>query len=358
MRACQRHDEGRGIPHGVDVSAAPWDPMPSREWDTARTKLTETGIPWPDALMRHDLRWWASKVRLGYASRIPGARTLAADWGVSRKVAARVMRDEAGWNDPLFAQDEGTTTGRAGATEGPPKGPPEPHQDVTVGKGGQSEGHTGATEGPPEGHRRVDTHHTTPQAQKTPLSNSADAESDPDTLTKTWEALQAIRKRHQPAARGQSFSAARRRNLRARLSELRKAGHDRGALLHAAEWVHTSANMRAEGARKTGDPLGTLLRPRNCLDYVELAIAGNAGPAASATDGADLAWQQILTMTRRGDLAERIRSGRLGADPAEHGRRLAAIRAVGGFPVFRSLDNFTERKTRDGFRAAYAGGAA
>ena len=337
---------------------APWDPMPSREWDTARTKLSEAGIPWPEELMRHDLRWWASKVRLGYATRVPGARTLATDWGVSRKVAARVMRDEAGWMDPRFPKDEGTTTGRVGATEGPPKVPPEPHQGAIVAEDGPTTGHEPATAGPPEGHTRVDTHHTTPQAQNTLLSTSAEAEPDSRPLSVTWEAIQAIRKRHQPGSRGQAFSESRRRNLRGRLAELRKAGHDEGALLHAAAWVFTSTNMRAEGARKTGDPVTTLLRARNCLDYVELATGGASEGTAGAQPAAATAWQHIHTMTSRGDLVERIKSGRLGPDADEHARRLAAIKGAGGYPAFRMLDQYTERKVREAFMAAYVGGAS
>jgi len=260
---------------------APWDPMPSREWDTGRTRLTETGVAWPEEFMRHDLRWWAAKVRLGYASRIPGARTLAADWGVSRKVAARVMRDEAGWMDPRFAQEEGTTTGPERAASEPRKGPPEPQQDAIADKGGESAGPEQATTEPPKGHTRGDTHHTTPQAQNN--SSSPDGDSAQD-LVSTWERIQARRSAHLQGTKGQSFSPDRRKNLAARLKELRRAGLTSDDLVRAVDWVFTSPSSNADGARK-GDAVATLLRRKHCVAYVERA-AEESGPTPA--DLADL----------------------------------------------------------------------
>ena len=331
---------------------APWDPMPSREWATIRTAIAGA---WPEGLMRHDLRWWASRVRCGLDASIPSSRVLAETWGVGRAVARRVMRAEDVWSDPKFYRP----TADPAPTQPQPTTDPADPVVADVPDADQPTTDPEPTQDrPTTSHRRGVAQPQSTEHKKTPLSNSATAESDPDTLTKTWEALQAIRKRHQPAARGQSLSTARRRNLRARLSELRKAGHDRGTLLHAGAWVFTSSNMHAEGARKTGDPIGTLLRAKHCLKYVELSIDGSAGPAVTVANGGDTAWQHIVTMTSRGDLAERIRSGRLGPDPAEHGRRLAAIKAAGGFPAFRMMGPFTERKIREAFQAAYAGGAA
>lgn len=147
--------------------------MPSREWDTARTTLTAGGLAWPEELMRHDLRWWASKVRLGYATRIPGARTLAEHWNVSRKVAARVMRNEALWMDPRFPCGEGADTGRPIATSGPTKGPPAQQQDEVINEDGPTAGHERAADGTQKGHTRVDTHHTTPHHKNNPPTPQA-----------------------------------------------------------------------------------------------------------------------------------------------------------------------------------------
>jgi hypothetical protein len=83
--------------------------------------------------------------------------------------------------------------------------------------------------------------------------------------------LQEVRRRHQPEAKGQALTPARQANLVSRLKELRQAGMGPEDVLRAAEWVFTSANIRAERARETGDPLETLLRASKCMTYCELA---------------------------------------------------------------------------------------
>ena len=338
------------------MTAGGWFAAPADGWADTRVALVAAGVEFTTSMAATDLRWWSDRVRMNRAKRIPGYRTLAAAWQWKPWKTRQFMADEAGWMDPRQI--------RAVAAQTPRTAPAVSTQSDATGSALSGDSRAPAAQTPRKApavaatRAEIHTSQAQTQAQKTSLSNSATAESDPDTLTKTWEALQAIRKRHQPAARGQSLSTARRRNLRARLSELRKAGHDRGTLLHAGAWVFTSSNMHAEGARKTGDPIGTLLRAKHCLKYVELSIDGSAGPAVTVANGGDTAWQHIVTMTSRGDLAERIRSGRLGPDPAEHGRRLAAIKAAGGFPAFRMMGPFTERKIREAFQAAYAGGAA
>jgi hypothetical protein len=42
--------------------------------------------------------------------------------------------------------------------------------------------------------------------------------------------------------------------------------------------------MRAEGARKTGDPVSTMLRARHCVEYVELALAEASSTGQVAAD--------------------------------------------------------------------------
>ena len=63
------------------------------------------------------------------------------------------------------------------------------------------------------------------------------------------------------------------------MKELRQAGLTRADLLAAVTWVCTSSNIKAEGARSTGDPVGTLLRAAHCVTYCELARDGATAPA-------------------------------------------------------------------------------
>lgn len=102
---------------------------------------------------------------------------------------------------------------------------------------------------------------------------SAVVESKPHWTADLWAQLQAIRSQHTEGARGQGLTPKRRANLQTRCKELRQAGLSRDDLLRAARWVHESANIRAEGARTTGDPLAVLLRPAHCVEYCELAEA-------------------------------------------------------------------------------------
>ena len=102
-----------------------------------------------------------------------------------------------------------------------------------------------------------------------------------DVLKEVWEDLQAIRREHEPRARGQELTTARRTNLRSRIAELLTAKLSREDLLMAARWVYTSDNIKADGARKTGDPIETMLRPKHCVVYVELAIKASSQGSTS-----------------------------------------------------------------------------
>jgi len=70
------------------------------------------------------------------------------------------------------------------------------------------------------------------------------------------------------------LTPARRRNLRARLAEATAEGWDLGAVERAARWVYRSTAPSAEGARKTGEPLDTLVRPAHWLGYLSASAQG------------------------------------------------------------------------------------
>jgi hypothetical protein len=136
------------------------------------------------------------------------------------------------------------------------------------------------------------------QSQTCPVSVVIDAEIEPcteailavpmsatpqailvETLNAEEQVLQVlneVRREVSPSVRKLSMTTKMEQQIRAALKLLRK---DRGLSLVAAlpllrdgfAWVLTSPNIRAEGARNTGTPWVTLLRPSHLLEYLDLA---------------------------------------------------------------------------------------
>lgn len=90
------------------------------------------------------------------------------------------------------------------------------------------------------------------------------------------QVLNEVRREVSPSVRKLGMTTKMEQQIRAALKLLRK---DRGLSLVAAlpllrdgfAWVLTSPNIRAEGARNTGTPWVTLLRPSHLLEYLDLA---------------------------------------------------------------------------------------
>lgn len=100
-----------------------------------------------------------------------------------------------------------------------------------------------------------------------------------ETLSAEEQVLQVlneVRREVSPSVRKLGMTTKMEQQIRAALKLLRK---DRGLSLVAAlpllrdgfAWVLTSPNIRAEGARNTGTPWVTLLRPSHLLEYLDLA---------------------------------------------------------------------------------------
>ena len=141
------------------------------------------------------------------------------------------------------------------------------------------------------------------------VEGDGDSSSDfgtpnPD-LESIWFRLYAIRKSHMKLrGSGKGYDPERGRLLKRRLDEVKKATRRSGpltgmdpveVLVIAAGWMHTSDSPQAEGARKTGDAIGTLLR-KKCVQYCEQAVEDQTGGAAKGPNGfavGDRAWQLL-----------------------------------------------------------------
>jgi len=335
---------------------APWDPMPSREWATIRTAIAGA---WPEGLMRHDLRWWASRVRCGLDASIPSSRVLAETWGVGRAVARRVMRAEDVWSDPKFYRP----TADPAPTQPQPTTDPADPVVADVPDADQPTTDPEPTQDrPTTSHRRGVAQPQSTEHKKTSLSTSADAE--PDSLAKLWADMMAARKQHKPRSRGLPLDSGRRKTLAARVKEIKADGYPPESMVTATRWVLTSENIRAVGAQKTKTPITSLLRKVNCRDYVRLACeepTTHGAPSANGTPNGHptgrQVWDLVCQWFNAGEIGHRAKSGTLGKTPADHAHRKACIQRVGARNI-KTRDQYTERRLRDEFIAAYNGGPA
>ena len=163
---------------------------------------------------------------------------------------------------------------------------------------------TGA--GHPSGHP---SGHVADQSNQTPSSDSRPQTPEPlSTLAtpKTDEAVQAVkaildevRSTHHPRLTGKGYrrwswrgklnSLTREQQVKAWMVEMRRdpdapeGGWTPRHVRQLAEWMYTSDNPCASGARSTGEPLATMLRPMNRLKYLGLAEQGDTQRTNGAT---------------------------------------------------------------------------
>ena len=121
------------------------------------------------------------------------------------------------------------------------------------------------------------------------LSTLAPPKADP-RVEELKSILDAARAEHHPALTGKAYrrwswkgkinSLTREQQVTRWLTEMRRdpdapeGGWKPHHVRDVANWVYTSENPHAQGARSTGDPLDTLLRPAKRLKYLRLAEVG------------------------------------------------------------------------------------
>ena len=114
-----------------------------------------------------------------------------------------------------------------------------------------------------------------------------------DPFVEAWAILQTVRKRYEPRARGQKLTTgnpSRRVLLKRALRDLKDLEFENPveALVEALRWAFESPNIRAKGARGTGDPLLSTLR--------------HAGDYAIEAEKVARRRDQAVTLTSRPDL--------------------------------------------------------
>lgn len=234
-----------------------WEPLPSAVWHDIAEHLPK---PWTDGQAAHDLRVYASQVRLGRRRKMPGRVALAARWGWADRAVRRLLKNEAGWADPRFSK---RTTGV-----------PEAYQTRTK-QGAKDEvkpsaAYQGRTTGVPEVSTRADIHRTHTTEHK---------------LSGLWARLEAIRTEANPKARALKLTSGRRRALGARLKE-----HSAEELLTVWRWWQTSQHDRAVWLRQNCT-VDTILRPSNFPGYLDLA---SASPTTKTATDAEQVWSLLI----------------------------------------------------------------
>ena len=77
-----------------------WEPMPSSVWLSVVDHLPR---PLTTEQAAHDLRVYASQVRLGRRRKMPGRPALRKRWGWTDWGVRSLLADEAAWADPRTA---------------------------------------------------------------------------------------------------------------------------------------------------------------------------------------------------------------------------------------------------------------
>jgi hypothetical protein len=134
--------------------------------------------------------------------------------------------------------------------------------------------------GPDQDRTRTGPSRARPSSRRSEKEKEKDlsVQQERDLLLVIWGHLEAVRQEHHAQVynktpRARPLTQKRRANLQARVRDLQEAGLEpETALLKAADWVYTSTAWNACGARKTGDPIETLLRPSHCVSYCEKAL--------------------------------------------------------------------------------------
>ena len=99
-------------------------------------------------------------------------------------------------------------------------------------------------------------------------------------------------------ARRLTLTSKRQAALTRCIREVKAMGLDKDLLdvfELAARWMYTSSNIRAGGARRTGEPIGTLLRTA-CVEYIELALQEAATGHAPPVDDSEHARRRFQLM--------------------------------------------------------------
>jgi len=234
-----------------------WEPLPSAVWHDIAEHLPQ---PWTDGQAAHDLRVYASQVRLGRRSRIPGRPTLRARWGWSDRQVRKLMLNEPAWQDPRFAGR--TLTGQSADSERTESRP--------VVKVAPSEADSQRTASGQRMSTRADIHRSHTTEHK---------------LSDLWSQLEAIRTEANPKARALKLTSGRRRALSARLKE-----HTAEELVTVWRWWQTSQHDRAVWLRSKCT-VDTILRPSNFPGYLDLA---SMAPTTKTSTDADEVWGLII----------------------------------------------------------------
>ena len=99
-------------------------------------------------------------------------------------------------------------------------------------------------------------------------------------------------------ARRLTLTSKRQAALTRCIREVKAMGLDKDLLdvfELAARWMYTSSNIRAGGARRTGEPIGTLIRTA-CVEYIELALQEAATGIAPPVDDSEHARRRFQLM--------------------------------------------------------------
>lgn len=172
--------------------------------------------------------------------------------------------------DPLDSQQQEPQDGPQEPQQD--RGAPSPAEDPQDAASGQPGAATSMLEGDQGGEIEAAEPEPEPEQAAPPVPKV-------DKAAELWAELQAIRTAHTPGARGQSLAGkvsktrTRRDQLVTACKIIAADGFGREDLLRAATWVCTSDNIRAAGARSTGDALAVLLEPSKVLAYCGLAEA-------------------------------------------------------------------------------------
>jgi hypothetical protein len=117
---------------------------------------------------------------------------------------------------------------------------------------------------------------------------------------------------------------------------------------------------------KAGRPgLEMLLRQAHIARNVEMAAGWLSAPRRAPTPNGTpnghptgrQVWDLVCQWFNAGEIGHRAKSGTLGKTPADHAHRKACIQRVGARNI-KTRDQYTERRLRDEFIAAYSGGPA
>lgn len=186
-----------------------------------------------------------------------------------------------------------------------------------------------------------------------------------DVTIELWSVFDGWRQR-QPNPAGVKLTKGRVRLLARALAD-----YEAGDIAHLVSFAYeasvgpTGLPERFEKPWRTncgGRPdLEMLLRRDGAIDKlarnIELShrwVHSASAPRRTGGPALDpeMAWAVVAGLNRGGHLLDAIKRGALADSADEHAIILGAIKAAGGYPAFRAIDQFTERKIKDAFVAS------